>query len=79
MVVVALPNLPLTTFWITRTVEINECLLNALVAYADNDMTVWPSNDVQKAMRNMLCAKSARMKTRHDEIGKSAAASHTRT
>lgn len=45
---------PLTTFWTTRTVEISECWLNALVAYADSDMIVWPSRDVQKAIRKIL-------------------------
>jgi len=29
-------------------------VLNALVAYTDNDTTVWPSNDVQKAIKNIL-------------------------
>ena len=45
---------PLTTFCTTRTVEINECSLNALVAYAESDMIVWPSKDVQNAIRKML-------------------------
>lgn len=45
---------PFTTFCTTRTVEISECLLKALVAYADRDITVCPSSEVQNAMRNIL-------------------------
>lgn len=32
----------------------SECLLNALVAYAESDITVCPSREVQNAMRNIL-------------------------
>lgn len=45
---------PLTTFWTTRTVDINECLLKELVAYADKDKTVWPSREVENAIKNIL-------------------------
>lgn len=47
-------DLPLTTFWTTKTVDIKECLLKALVAYAPSDATVWPSKDVQNDMRKIL-------------------------
>lgn len=38
------------------TVDMSECLLNELVAYADNDNVVCVSNDVLKAIKNILYA-----------------------
>lgn len=32
-----------------------ECVLNALVAYTDNEITVWPSREVTKAIKKILC------------------------